>query len=518
MAEKRLLYFTAQRVTAYSWKSGHLEADGIFATNDEGVADFGAYVAKHTESLYYMLADVVEEDFLQENIPALRGKDRSSILQRKIAQRYRDSSLATAISLGITQVGGRREEGILFASFANTQPFQPWLSVLRSHDARLVGVYSSPLVAPLLARRLGFKSPNFLMVSVSPAGLRQSYVEGGHIRLSRLGHADMSDPRALAQLCAQESARMQQYLVNLRIIPRDAGALDVIMLVPAEQKALYEETCNSSIALTFHVHQIEDVAKSIGLKDYSGSAGSEALFLHTLAASQPTVQFASDELRRFYNLWRTRLAIIAVGGAAFLFCLVIALLKSGEAYFENKAVADIRMQEQNAVQRYAQLQANFPKTPTESAKLGQIVKNYQLILGRLDTPESFLIDLGNAMGEAPQIELESIEWTAGAPAADAKGGPPAEAGKDGQPAAVAVRQSAVLNGRINVQQTNDFRTITRIVDQFVASLRKQNMEVVSRRLPFEITAQSRLSGDIGTERATQVPRFTIQVIWRKAAS
>ena len=214
MADKRLIYFTAQRVTAYAWSSGRIEAEGVFAANDEGVAEFAGYVAGNPKSLYYMLADVVEEDFVQENIPAVRGKDRALVLQRKIAQRYRDATLAAALSLGITQVGGRREESILFASFTNTLPFQPWLSVLRSHDVRLVGVFSSPLVAPLLAKRIAFKAGTFLLVSVSTAGLRQSFVENGQIRLSRLGHADTADPRALAQLCAQESADRKSTRLN----------------------------------------------------------------------------------------------------------------------------------------------------------------------------------------------------------------------------------------------------------------------------------------------------------------
>src|SRR5688572_10871649 len=136
MADKRLLYFTAQSVTAYKWKGGDLTADQVFSGSDEGVAAFGTYVSDSPKALYYMLVDLVEEDFSQESIPAVRGKDRRSLLDRKIAQRYRDTTLALALSLGTSMTGGRREEKVLFASFTNTQPFQPWLSVLRSRDAR----------------------------------------------------------------------------------------------------------------------------------------------------------------------------------------------------------------------------------------------------------------------------------------------------------------------------------------------------------------------------------------------
>ena len=326
MAHKLLLYYTAQNVTAYRWKSGELSPEQIFASSDEGVAAFGAYVSENPKALYYLLVDLVEEDFSQETIPAVRGKDRRSLLERKIAQRYRDTSLALALSLGVSSTGGRREEKMLFASFTNTQPFQPWLSVMRSREARLVGVYSVPLIAPLAAKRIGFKSSSFLMVSVSQAGLRQSYVENGQIRFSRLGRVDQNDPRALAESCAQESSRIQQYLSNLRILSRDAGALEVVMLAPAQFKSHYEAACRNTANLQFHVFDLAEISKAAGLKTAPENAGAEALFLHVLAAAQPADQFAGDDMRRFYHLWRARLVLLGAGAAACAICLMLSTL------------------------------------------------------------------------------------------------------------------------------------------------------------------------------------------------
>src|ERR1700704_2971311 len=56
--------------------------------NEKGVAEFARYVAGAPESLFYVLADVVEEDFFQENIPYVRGADRRALLARKLAPRY----------------------------------------------------------------------------------------------------------------------------------------------------------------------------------------------------------------------------------------------------------------------------------------------------------------------------------------------------------------------------------------------------------------------------------------------
>src|SRR5215831_3222956 len=115
--------------------------------NEKGVGEFSRYVKGNPESLYFILADVVEEDFFQENLPYVRGSDRRALLARRLAQRYRDVSLAVPISLGSETHAGRREERVLYTSFTNTQQFQPWLDVLRAAKARVVGVFSVALVA-----------------------------------------------------------------------------------------------------------------------------------------------------------------------------------------------------------------------------------------------------------------------------------------------------------------------------------------------------------------------------------
>jgi len=105
---KCLLYFTAHQVTAYRWNRGDLLKLAVFEAGENGVAEFSKYVGGASGSLFYVLGDVVEEDFFQENIPYVRGADRRALLARKLAQRYRDASLALPLSLGSETHAGRR--------------------------------------------------------------------------------------------------------------------------------------------------------------------------------------------------------------------------------------------------------------------------------------------------------------------------------------------------------------------------------------------------------------------------
>jgi len=519
---KSLCYFTSSQVTAYGWNQGELRREATFTMDEEGAEGFSRYVAAAPDRLFYLLADVVEEDFFQENIPHVRGSDRRALLTRKLAQRYRDISLAVPISLGTESHAGRREERVLYTSFTNTQQFQPWLQALRSNNARVAGIFSVALVAAALGKRLRFKASRYVLVSLQQAGLRQSYVENGRIRFSRIGRVNFADPLAIAQDCAAESARTHQYLVNARILPRDAPALDVLVLAPGKDKALYDAACVDSARLHFHVHDLDKVGRSIGLKSQPADTLAEGLFLHVLAESAPRDQFADEKLRHFYQLWRARVGLVLGGAAVMGLCLLLAGARLLDAYLIDQQVVADHTQEARASEEYARLQARFPKTPTPTDNLKSIVRNYRVLLRQSSTPTSMLVEISQALNALPQIEIDKIDWEVAASKATASGD--AAKAPPGRPAAAPAQtaeaplQFAEISGRLIVPQASDYRAVTALVTQFTDALRaRPGTDVLRTQLPFDINAEKSLSGDIGAARREEVPQFSVSISKRKGA-
>src|SRR5215472_14890433 len=520
MPVKRLFYFSPHEVTAFRWEKGLLRREAVFATSEQGVADFSRYVTSNPDSLFYLLADVIEEDFFQENIPYVRGSDRRALLARKLSQRYRDTSLAVPISLGTETHAGRREERILYTSFTNTQQFQPWLDALRSREARVVGVFSVALLAAALGKKLRFKASRYVLVSLQDTGLRQSYVENGHIRFSRVGRVNLSDPAAIAGDCAAESLRTHQYLVNARILPRDAPPLDVLVLAPGKDKALYDAACVDSPRLHFHVREFEKVARSIGLKSTPPKTLGEGLFLHVLAESTPRDQFADRRLLHFYDLWRTRIGLVTAGAVAMGLCLVLAGSRLLDAYLIGQESVQDRHQEARATEEYARLQARFPKTPTSIENLRAIVKNYRALLKQSVSPTNLFVEVSQALTALPQIEIDRIDWeVGGTKSADAAKATPARAPAPTpaprQPPEAPV-QVAEISGRLIIPQASDYRAVTALVTQFTDALRaRPGTELTRTQLPFDINAEKSLSGDIGAARREEVPQFSVAITRRK---
>lgn len=527
MADKRLLYVTARSLKAYSWKAGRLHSDGTFDSGDTGVTEFARYLGTSPKALYYVVPDVTEEDFFQENIPYVGGKDRRTLLGRKIAQRYRDTSLALALSLG-TEQGARREDRILFSSFTNTQQFQPWLSVLRTNESRLVGVYSLALIAPVVAKRLKLTATRFILVTLQSAGMRQSYVENGKIRFSRLGRADAADPRAAAEACAAESNRILQYLINLRILPRETGALEVMALAPTAHWEAFRAAWGNNARLKLDLIDVDSACRTVGLKSAPPDMLAERLFLHVLAGTQPSEQFASHSLRRFYNLWRARVALLAGGTAVFAILLLLSGLRFLDTYRIDRNAAADRQQAAAVIGQYDSLQARFPKTPVPREALNAAVESADAIERRTAFPDRFFAEISQALAGTPQIEFDKIEWdisndpqarvsAAGGASKSAKvPAAPKSAAKPGTGAAYF--EVAVISAHIKAVKASDYRGIRTIVDRFVQELQKRpGLEVLRTRTPFDTITEKAVAGDASARESDEVPQFTVTVTRRISA-
>jgi hypothetical protein len=120
------------------------------------------------------------------------------------------------------------------------------------------------------------------------------------------------------------------------------------------------------------------------------------------------------------------------------------------------------------------------------------------------SPEPAMIYLSQVMEKYPQFEIESIVWRVSKPSADTAA---AKAG-----AAAEVLQLLDVSGRVNATRRSDYRAITGQVQQFAEALRTDPAwRILRTHLPFDVTSEGTLSGDIGSGEGTEAPRFSITV-------
>jgi hypothetical protein len=512
MSARLVLYFTATEHVLYRSSRGALEPEARFAADDAGLAEFRQYLKRHREALVHVVADLAGEDFHEDQIPYLRGGDRQAVIQRRIAQRYRDTRLAAALSIGYIQEE-RRSERLLLASFTNTQQFTAWLDALTEANAKLSGVYSAPLLAPALAARLGVKSGYCFVVSANRAGLRQCFVEDGRLRFARLERIGELAPAALAAFVRAETLRLHQYLSTLRALPREGPPVQVIAIAAEGARAAFEQALASDARLAFHTVGLEEAARKVGLRHAPAGAGAEQIYLHLAARHSPVEQFARSEDRRSFVLWRAQRAIVAAGALGFAACAGYAGLDWLEFSRARGGVQTLRDEARRAQQQYERITAGFPVTQTTTENLKATVLEFGSIASRTAAPEAAFAYLSRALEQFPQIELDALTWSVGKPLAASE--PKGAAAPVSKPAAAGAEGAQLLeiSGRVHAAQRSDYRAITAEVQRFAALLRADPAwQVVRTQLPFDVTPEGTLSGDIGAGPETgEAPRFVITI-------
>jgi len=512
MSVKLIIYFTANGHALYRWTGGALELESRFTPDEAGLEDFRGHLKGRKGALVYVVADLAGEDFHEDQIPYLRGGDRQAVVDRRLAQRYRDTRLATALSLGFA-TDERRSERLLLASFTNTQQFTAWLDALSDAGARLSGVYSVPLLAPALAQRLGVKGGRAFVITANSTGLRQCYVDEGRLRFARLERtADMA-PDALAPFVRAETLRLAQYLTTLRTLPREGPPVQVLVIAPAAQRANFEQVLVSDAKLTFRTVVLDEAASKVGLKQLPPGAAGEQLFLHLAARRPPKEQFARGEDRRSYLLWRLQRSVMTAGVAGFAACMLYAGALWLDVWGTKDQAATLRREAQEATQQYERITASFPVTQTTTDNLKATVVEFTKIASQSALPEPALIYLSRVVEKFPQMEIDAVQWRVGKPAAreDPAAVPGATRPAAAEPSGELL-QLLEVTGRVNATRRSDYRAITGQVQQFAEALRSDtSWRIVRTQLPFDVTPDGTLSGDIGSGEGSESPRFTIVI-------
>ncbi len=513
MAVRHLLYFTAADHYLYTAARGKLELEAKFSGDDLGVSAFREFLRGRRGALFAVLADLAGEDFHEEQVPWLRGSDRVAVVERRLAQRYRDTRLAAALSLGPVQTPQRRNEKLLLTSFTNTLQFVPWLDALAEAGARLAGVYSVPLLAPLLAARLGARGARALVVTADRAGLRQCFIDGGKLRFARLERiVEMVPAQALAAFVRSETLRLTQYLTTLRALPRDGGPLRALVVAPPGERALFEQMLVSDARVSFQTVDGADALRAVGLRATPEGIGAEALYLRLAARKPPREQFASSADRRNYSIWQLQRGIVATGAAVFAVCALFSGNRWLEAMNARERAESQTREARAATQQYERITATFPVTQTTTENLRVTVVEFRRIAERSASPDAAFVHAARVLDRFPQMEVELINWSVGKPA-DPRGAkpPPTEAKPAAQGEAIV---QFALSGRVNATQRNDYRGITAQVQRFAEALASGGYELARTQLPFDITSEGTLTGDIGAAESSEAPRFTITLTRR----
>jgi hypothetical protein len=381
---------------------------------------------------------------------------------------------------------------------------------LRDAEAILAGVYSVPLVLAQCGPQLLNTDDPVLLLTLSRGGVRQTFFDKKKLHFSRLSQLATRSIDEIGRVCANDSAKIFQYLVAQRQLPR-GSALRTVILAEASQIPALQGYCQSGPEIQFEYADLGAEARKLKLKDLPGDSNAEKLLIHCLASKTPADQFAQATDTRFHRLWRIRSALASAGWLVFAACLLFAG-KTGLRVAELRDQSELtRLATAEDTRRYNAILEGLPKVDLTPDNLRALTARYDALQKRLPGMEPLLVHLSQALNEHPRIELGRLSWRmADSPDAARQCGPgarPAAPGATGSGWAI-----VEIEAQLPLVLVSDQRAQLDLMDKFAARLRAPQTDVRVLSRPFDIESDKplRSTGDARAQGA-DVPKFSLRI-------
>ncbi|MBI1732985.1 MAG: hypothetical protein HYR49_09495 [Gammaproteobacteria bacterium] len=521
---RRALFLGAQKAAVYHWRKGDLGSAFLFDANTQGREHFGRYLVETPNHPMHVLADVFEEEFRAETIPHVFGGDREAIVARRKARLFRDTPYFNYTMQG-REEEGRRDDRILISAITNPALLDPWLRLLDEHQVPVAGIVSVPLFSSALLGLLPETRDNVLLISLhSISGLRQTFIQKGQFRISRLVQLPRYGTAPYGPLIHEEMEKIRRYLNSLRLVSPD-DPIDVYYMLTAELLEELRGARKDSSLMRHHVMDLNELLAKSGSARRVAAPFADQLLVHQMLRERPANVYATRTHRRYAAMRSVRHGLLAAGAA-----LLIGGLAWGGVDFMD--AMDLKQRSDAAVRkaqfysaRYDMARERLPNTPVESGEIQLAVELADTLRQYKTSPREMLRLLGGQLLRHPQVQLDSLDWIAStnpnAQLEGRRGGGDAPAGPESRPQPGAepgapqpsyrFYQIAQINGRL-APFDGDFRKAIGAIDALAESLRASPdvREVQVLSLPLDISSSANLQGSSSATKAEAV--FSLRIV------
>lgn len=519
MFRNHLLYLTSEQLCVYHWRLGKLTAGPCFAPDQDGIDAFMDYIDAAPGGPCWLLTDLIEEDYQRVTLPHVGGKAGRQMLQRRLAQQYRETPYRH-VSIQGREPEGRRDDIALLSGLTNPSIVQPWIAALEALKAPLAGLYTTTLLSDLLRRKLGLRHEHLLLVTEQSGGLRQSYFRAGQLKFSRLTLA--IDRDGVPVNVAAETGKTLQFLTSIHLVER-GDVLHTAIITAAGQIERLSQLCRNGPETAYQFIPMETAAASVGLPGAPRLA--DTLLLRLLGAELPRSHYTLGAARRYYQLWWARVAMYGAS-AAILSCTLmwaaVSLWRAGEA---DNAALRMRAETARYDSQYQNVMSDMPPAVARTANMKAAVAIERMLAEQGPVPLPMVRMLSEALDQAPLIKLNRIDWRVNLPgAAPAPAAMPGPA--DSSPATpvpsqllglpTAPPQALHVEAEIGGPQ-DDYRAALEAMRQFAQRLAAQpHLTVEIESQPLDTRPNVKLSGKAGLVAGTPAedrPKFALNLMW-----
>ena len=171
MKQKIIFQFTDKTLTVYQWSGAGQVTDSVYYLhNPEDHQRFAETAINWATSIGYILLNLSSEEYHQEQLPHIQGKDRQLMLERKLKKLFPNSDY-THYRFLKREKTGRRDDIYQLSGVTDTVAIEPYVDLINGHQIEIKGVYSTPLIIHNIIKPLKSAS-QVLVIATGKPGLK----------------------------------------------------------------------------------------------------------------------------------------------------------------------------------------------------------------------------------------------------------------------------------------------------------------------------------------------------------
>lgn len=404
----RILYISNSHAAMYEWQNGALLAPAVFTADDAGRDAFEQYVKTDTRTVISVLVDVIEEEFRNELVPHVSGRDHAILVARRAEQAFRLTPYRLSVVQG-RRATGKREDEVLLSGLTNPEIIKSWLEILSESKVPVRGMYSVAQLSADVLGRMKVTAKCALMITRQEfGGLRQSYFVNAKLKISRQTPASLADAAQYAELLFAEVNKTQRYLMRLKLVDRD-DVLHVHVVSDDTEADALRAVCRDSAFIQFHFHALNDALAGVA-PGVSKHRYGEPLYVHSLRKRTPKSDY-STPLERRYNMYRrARIGLYGLSFAALMGGMVWTGVNSIDLRLMSEYASTANRLSDDMQDRYQRVLAEIPKTPVSPKSLRIGVEIANTLIDRRALPQPMIYALSGGLREFCNVRVRSIEW------------------------------------------------------------------------------------------------------------
>lgn len=411
-----VLLLTQAHLAALTWSERGAMPFRYFSHDEEGRSEFAEFVERYASSRFYLLTDLVEEDFQRESSPHLSSRDQAQLLRRKLDQLFR----ATPYRRAVVQSRGRRGQQVQLqlSAIINRELVDTVVDVLLAARVDLQGVYSVALLTQDLIAKLKLDIPHLLLMSCSsPGTLRQSYFTPTGLQFSRLGAFDPKQGMVeQGHAIAAEIRRARQYLGTLRLMGRE-DQLQVISFFDVSIAGQLPAVADELKADGEQIQVLQESGLPMlvqKLKLPSCCSTWHDVLVASLLKLKVRNHYAPPDLLRYARLYQLGRGMQI---SAFIF-IALGVILSGFTLLESEQIQEQlhlnHAQQQREQTRLREINQKLKSANTEQpAQIQAAVQLYQREIQDWPSPEKAAQQFSQIFVAFPRLVLEKFDWQVG---------------------------------------------------------------------------------------------------------